>query len=313
MARLSTCVVIPSYNHREFLPEALESVLGQTVRVDEIVVVDDGSSDGSRELLAAYEGRGVRVLLPDHAGAHAALNLGIEASRADIVFILNSDDVYAADRVATLRDLLVADQRLGLAGSWLEVIDERGRGLGIKRGWENMEPWEMEPPERTFQGTADPSGNLLQANYLASTSNFAFRRATWERAGPFRNLRFAHDWDFALRAATSAPMAVVPRPLLRYRVHANNTIRQDRMTMEFEVLWVMAANLTRFLGPGYVWAATPEVAAEHRARVYRSVQAFGYHRLLWLLAALAAADPAAFAALLEVDDPTRAMVLAEIR
>ncbi len=313
MARLSTCVVIPSYNHREYIADALDSVHSQTVRADEIVVVDDGSTDGSRELLATYEKRGVRVLLPEHAGAHAALNRGIAATRADVVFILNSDDVFTSDRVATLRELFEADERLGFAGSWLEVIDERGRGLGVKRGWENMEPWEMEPREQTFQGTADPSGNLLQANYLASTSNFAFRRATWERCGPFRNLRFAHDWDFALRAAASAPMAVVPRPLLRYRVHARNTIRQDRRTMEFEVLWVMAAHLARFLGPGCVPAATPEAAAAHRARVYRSVQAFGYHRLLWLLAALAAADPAAFAALLEPGDPTRSMVLAEIR
>jgi glycosyltransferase involved in cell wall biosynthesis len=313
MSRPSTCVVIPSYNHRKFLPEALESVLGQTLAVDELVVVDDGSSDGSRDVLQAYEQRGVRLLLPEHEGAHAALNRGIAATGADIVFILNSDDVYAADRVATLNELFAADDRIGFAGSWLEVIDEDGRGLGIKRGWENMEPWEMEPREWTFQGTADPSGNLLQANYLASTSNFAFRRTVWERVGPFRNLRFAHDWDFALRAAASAPMAVVPQPLLRYRVHARNTIRQDRRTMEFEVLWVMAANVARFLAPGCPPEATPEATAAWRARVYRSIQVFGYHRLLWLLTALAAADPVAFTALLEAQDPTRAMALAEIR
>ena len=313
MAFPSACVVIPSYNHREYLAEALDSVLTQSAPVDEVVVVDDGSTDGSRELLAGYSGRGVRTLLPGHAGAHAALNLGIESTTAELVFILNSDDVFDAERVEALAGLFAADPSLGFAGSWLEVIDERGRPNGVKRAWENMEPWEMAPRDRTFQGCGDPRGNLLQANYLASTSNFAFRRSLWREAGPFRPLRFAHDWDFGLRAAAAAPMAVVPRPLLRYRVHARNTIRQDRRVMELEVLWVTAAHVARFLAPERTPGATPAEQAAHRARVYHSLQVFGYHRLLWLLVALAAADPAAFAAVLEPDDPTRALVLAEIR
>jgi glycosyltransferase involved in cell wall biosynthesis len=304
--------VIPSFNHRLFVAAAVESALDQSHPADEVVVVDDGSTDGSFVVLAAYAGRGVGVVGQENAGAHAALNRGIELTRAELIFILNSDDVFSRDRIATFAGLFAADPGLALAGSWVEVIDGKGRSLGVKRAWENMEPWPMEPRASTFQSCDDPYGNLLQANYLASTSNFVLRRSVWERYRPFAPLRFAHDWELALRIAARERIAVVPRALLRYRSHGGNTIASDRASMELEVLWVTAANLAGFVGrsPG----ADPDGhgAAGHLSRIAHSVQVFGRHRLLAVLVALAAADPVAFAALLDPADARRRWLLAEI-
>ncbi len=308
----STCVVIPSFNHRRFVGAAVESVLGQSRPADEIVVVDDGSTDGSAEVLATFAERGVRVVCQGNAGAHAALTRGIDLTAADLIFILNSDDLFSPDRIEALSELFLADPELALAGSWVEVIDEKGRSLGVKRAWENMEPWPMEPRTSTFQGCGDPYGNLLQANYFASTSNFALRRAVWERYRPFAPLRFAHDWELALRIAARERIAVVPRALLRYRSHAGNTIASDRAAMELEVLWVVAASFGAFLARSPGGAPDSDAVARYRSRIAHSVQVFGRHRLLAVLVGLAAADPAAFAALLDPGDATRRWLLAEI-
>jgi glycosyltransferase involved in cell wall biosynthesis len=308
----STCVVIPSFNHRPFVGAAVESVLGQSRQADEIVVVDDGSTDGSADVLAAFAERGVRVVFQANAGAHAALTRGIDLTTAELIFILNSDDLFASDRIETFAGLFAGDPGLALAGSWVEVIDGKGRSLGVKRAWENMEPWPMAPRASTFQGCDDPCGNLLQANYLASTSNFVLRRAVWERHRPFAALRFAHDWELALRVAARERIAVLPRALLRYRSHAGNTIASDRAAMELEVLWVTAASLGAFLARSPAAPQDGDAVARYRSRIAHSVQVFGRHRLLAVLVGLAAADPAAFAALLDPADATRCWLLAEI-
>ena len=181
MARVS--VVIPSYQHERFLGAALDSLEAQTRPPDEIVVVDDGSKDGSVALVKARLRPGLRLLEQENRGAHAALNRGIEETTGEIVFLLNSDDRFAPERVETLASLLEEGPGAGLASSWLRLIDAKGKALGVKEAWRNMHPWPARRPERTFVATPNARWNLLQGNYLATTSNFAFRRELWEKAG----------------------------------------------------------------------------------------------------------------------------------
>ncbi|NCT22276.1 cell wall biosynthesis glycosyltransferase, partial [bacterium] len=89
-------------------------------------------------------------------------------------------------------------------------------------------PWLLEVPERSFRAGSDLHKALLTENYWSTTSNFVFPRRWFEAVGEFRPLRYAHDWDFALRMASVARMVLLPEVLMRYRVHAANTIREDR-------------------------------------------------------------------------------------
>ena len=143
-----------------------------------------------------------------------------------------------------------------------------------------------------------------------------FRRETWERHRPFRPLRYAHDWDFALRVACREEIAVLPEPLVAYRVHTRNTIRENQLAMEFEVMWVMAAHLREFLSGSP--AVGPDGAArrEFLSRTLHSVQTFGRDRLFWLMVALAGGGPAGadeFLALLDPANPTRRWLEREMR
>src|SRR5204863_7583143 len=94
-------VVIPLYNHAAYIGDAIRSILAQTRAVDKIVIVDDGSTDDSAEIVRAFAEPRIELYTQPNAGAHAALNRGIEkAVGCDYVAILNSDDVFAPERIS---------------------------------------------------------------------------------------------------------------------------------------------------------------------------------------------------------------------
>jgi hypothetical protein len=166
-------------------------------------------------------------------------------------------------------------------------------------------------PARTFKADDDPRTALLLQNYWATTSNYVFPRRTYERHGPFRPLRYAHDWDFALRVQRREPARLLRAPLLQYRVHDRNTIRDDRAAMVYEICWVMAVHLPRYLEEPWFWSAGSERRAE---QLLRSVFVYGCDAVLWgLWGAIHHGPEGAEDRLLDADDPTRALYLAEIR
>ena len=139
-------------------------------------------------------------------------------------------------------------KNVGFSCSYIRVIDSKGKDLGVKKGWRNMEPWLVEHPGKSLKANDDFTENLIMTNFTSTTSNFLFRRDVYEKIGGMRNLRFAHDWDFALRAAEITDCALIEKTLMRYRVHNSNTISSNRKWMLFEVAWMWAANIERFCG-----------------------------------------------------------------
>ncbi len=126
MAEPRASVVIPSYNHGRFVEAAVESVLDQDADL-ELVVVDDGSTDDSRERLAPFAADPrVRMVEQQNRGAHAALNRGLGLAGGQILFILNSDDLFEPGRVRRFLERFAADPGIAVLASWLRVIDEGG-------------------------------------------------------------------------------------------------------------------------------------------------------------------------------------------
>jgi glycosyltransferase involved in cell wall biosynthesis len=244
MAEIS--VIIPSYNHAAYLAEAVSSVLTQSIAGLELIVVDDGSLDNSLDILAGFADPRLRVYTQANQGAHAAINRGLRAASGSYLAILNSDDAYHPQRLEKLVEALKNDPETGLAGSYIQLVDQQGRPLGIKHGYQDCEPWLLENPGRSFRAGDDLRAALLTENYFATSSNFVFSRPWFERAGEFRPLRYTHDWDYALRLAELAKVTLLPEPLVRYRVHTANTIRQDRAGMLFEICWILAVHLPAY-------------------------------------------------------------------
>lgn len=241
-------IIIPSYNHEKFIGEAIQSVINQKYQNWELIIVDDGSKDHSVEIIKKFDDSRIRLFLQENQGAHNAINRGLREAKGGYLAILNSDDVYEADRFGIMIAEMEKDPQIGFMCSYIRVIDNMGKDLGVKQGWKNMEPWLVPHKELSFAATDDFKLNLIMSNFTSTTSNFLFTRDLYEKIGGMRNLRFAHDWDFALRAAEVSECKIIEKPLLRYRVHESNTISSDRKWMLFEIAWMWAANLERFYG-----------------------------------------------------------------
>lgn len=252
-------VVIPCYNHARYVGEALESVLRQTRPPDRVIVIDDGSTDDSPEVLRVFAGRGVEVFVQENRGAHHTLNKLVELAAVDCdwVAILNSDDRYLPERLQ--RCLEFARQQPGKAvlAAALRVIDADGAVMP-----------EDAPRSRWFHnawslGRQDGVGIpewLGQANFVATSSNI-FARAAYLRANPFRPYRFNHDYFFLATAMLENQLSVTPEVLLEYRVHGSNTIATRPEPLIREMLR-MHLDLYRHL------AGALRTSADQRKRFY---------------------------------------------
>lgn len=228
-------VVVPAYNHERFVGEALDSVLRQTWQDFEVVVVDDGSSDRTPQIVserAAADSR-IRLIRQANRGSHAAINRGVSESRGPWIAILNSDDRFHAGRLERLLehcgtqfDFAVTDARL---------IDGEGRTISDPDHW-----WIAKVAGfRARARELGPVDGLLCGNYTISTSNFFFRRSLFGEIGPLRHLRHIVDWEYALRAALHAPdrfAYLADETLLDYRLHGGNAILSDTMRGAAEIV-----------------------------------------------------------------------------
>lgn len=237
-------VVIPSYNHAPYLPQAVLSAL-RSPWVSEVLVVDDGSTDDSADQiarLAASHPRRIRDLTgrsDGNRGAHERLNQLVAAARCEWVAVLNSDDAFTPGRFELLRQRC-RDGVEFVCGQLL-IMDERGRAVGTKRGVEQPEypfPRELDVPDLAKRQRLAPL--LANQNFVATTSNAVFTRALHERLGGFRAFHYVHDWDFALRASLLGRCLYVPHFLSLYRSHPANSIKTDPAAIEAEVRRLMA-------------------------------------------------------------------------
>jgi glycosyltransferase involved in cell wall biosynthesis len=214
-------VVIPSFNHRAYIGRAIDSVLAQTCPDLEIVVIDDGSSDGSHDFIATRYGHDPRVKLTrrENRGAHRTLNEAVEASTGAFVSILNSDDFYEPTRLAAFVEAARRHERPFFGISALQLVDESGTPFDPASGYN--EYYDMVC--KLAAGQPDMFG-LWCGNIAMTTSNFFFSRSIFDEIGPFRALRYAHDWDWALRASSRFDVRRISDKLLNYRIHGANTI-----------------------------------------------------------------------------------------
>lgn len=318
MSLPAASIVIPSYNHGRFICEAVESVLGSPFSELELVIVDDGSTDDSLDRLEPFRAdRRVHIEAQSNRGAHAALNRGLELARGEVLFILNSDDVFAPERVARLVEIFERQPEAVLAASWLEVIDGVGDSLGVKRGHHNMPPWPPPTDGPMLSDVGDPELALLETNFISTTSNVAFRRALIDRHRlRFRPLRYTHDWELILAACGHGRCVVVEQPLVKYRVHGDNTIREGaeraRGEMRFEVMWTVCRHAANTVGAA---VGRGRDAADLLRRMWRSLPRFGCDALLAELLALRGTDvdpPPSYDALLEAAHPFRRAAVATL-
>ncbi len=232
-------VVVPAYNHERYVAAALESVFAQTYRDIEIVLIDDGSSDDTAALARRALARSPfphRFVTRGNRGAAATINEGIALSSAPFVNVLNSDDLFEPARIETMvREVAATGASWGFSA--ITFVDAAGAEIDVLH--------DARAYPLCCAISAIPSGRstgfaLLAANVVVSTGNLFCSRALWESLGGFRDLRYNHDWDFALRALWRDEPVFVRDALYRYRLHAANTIDESATKPREEAHGVMA-------------------------------------------------------------------------
>ena len=229
-------LVMPLYNHARYLPRTLASIGAQTLEPRELIVVDDGSSDGGAEIVAEFARRvsfPVTLVSQANAGADAALNRGMAMARGDIVALINSDDAFHTERL----ERLVAALAPGIDLAWSDVsfIDDEDSVLDTA--------YTRTLRRRIDEGVAAPNllYPLIEHNIAISTGNLLFRRDLLHRIGGFAPLRVCHDWDFLLAATYVTRLAFVDQRLYHYRLHGDNSFAALTLAGRIDGEWLLAS------------------------------------------------------------------------
>src|SRR4028119_1786662 len=127
---LTVSVIIPNYNYGRFLSEAINSVLAQTCLNVEIIVVDDGSTDNSLEILAAYEKKGVKIIQQTNRGVGAARNAGADKSSGDLLAFLDADDIWLPQKLEKQIERLLSDKEFGFITCGVKEFNSLGDKIG---------------------------------------------------------------------------------------------------------------------------------------------------------------------------------------
>jgi hypothetical protein len=258
-------VIVPTYNHERFVAEAIRSVLDQSYRNLELIVIDDGSTDRTAAIAAQAlldSPLPTRFFSRENRGAPATLNEGATMARGDYLAFLNSDDFYGADRLSALV-AAVADCRQSWGYTLVSSIHDDGRASNMRDTHQQS--------QRGWLGRASNSLALVTHNTAISTGNLFVERRFFERVGGFRDFRYNHDWDFCLRAAALAEPVFVDRPLYYYRIHSGNTIRESAQRVKADADRMLGDFIETVLGDDGVcenplapqWPANRPVTLRH--------------------------------------------------
>lgn len=206
---MKVSVIIPAYNAMRYLPETLESVLNQTFKDFEVIVVNDGSSDETEQWVGRVSDSRVRLISQANQGASKARNTGIANARGEYIAFLDADDLWAPTKLEKQVALLDSHEKAGLVYTWVESIDQNG----VSRG-------------RILQPSAEGQiwETLLLHNVVECGSTPLVRRSCFDRVGLFdERLTNVEDRDMWLQiAAHHYDFLVVKEPLVYYRQHPNS-------------------------------------------------------------------------------------------
>ena len=247
-------VVIPAYNRQRFACEAVASVLAQTFQDLEVIVVDDGSTDGTADALARAFGDRIHVeRLPRNQGRSTARNVGWEIARGEFVAFLDSDDLWLPGKLARQMPAF-ARSSVVMSHTWVGKIDSEGKPL----------PKDSDILHREFARATSRGydyGGITETWCRMYTSAVVLRRGILHAIGGgfHPDLWNFEDWDVLWRAARAGEVATVPETLVLHRTHPDNT---PMVWAESAVQWISV--IRRHLAEAEAHAGTPGMRRARR-------------------------------------------------
>lgn len=204
-------IVIPAYNSADFIRETLDSCLAQTYKHIELIVIDDGSSDETVEIMQSY-GDKVHLIQQRNSGPAIARNTGIANAAGEYIQFCDSDDVLDPQKIERSMAIMLDKPDVALVYSQMQAVDEEGQILS------SMSP----VPDESFLTVNNLFCTILQANGSPiQTSTILVRKSALETVGKYRadpDHICAEDWDLLLRLAGKFQFAGISETLVKYRL-----------------------------------------------------------------------------------------------
>ena len=212
---------MPTYNAAEYIGQAVDSVLSQTCEDFELLIIDDGSTDQTRDILARYSDPRIRVLSRENRGLGATLREGVQLSKGRYIARMDADDECVPERLEVQRSYLASHPDCGMVHSWADVVDAEGRVVTRKVG-KRVDSialkWQLIWKNAIIHPTVMIKADVLEDHDI-----------NYDDA-----LRSSEDLDLWNRLARVTDIEFVPKALLRYRTHGDSFTASNRIDFHFD-------------------------------------------------------------------------------
>lgn len=229
---MNISAIIPAYNSAEFIADAVHSILKQTTPVSEIIIVDDGSTDATREIVASLPGP-ITYISQQNQGPSAARNAGIHAANGDWIAFLDADDQWTPDKIEKQVNLLKAIPHLALIAGDMAEIDHEDRVItpSVLAKHNMLEKFQL------LSGQAIPNAlaELVTKNFIPTGTVLVNKTALIE-AGLFnQGIRFGEDLELWAKIAAKYPISCIPEIFMLRRQHSNNATQMTAALLDDSV------------------------------------------------------------------------------
>lgn len=255
-------VIMPSYNHSNYIGEAIESVLSQSYGDIELIIIDDGSVDGSADIIASYARKDKRIkffIHPFNCGIANTVNEGLDKATGRFISFASSDDVWLAHKLKKQMDVLL-NQPMRLVWSEGILIDGDGKELG-------QTFTEYHSAQNKIK-TGNIFTSLVVGNYVASQS-MIFPQTGCGTLRLRNRFTYLNDFIFNLELASKMNFYFLEEPLFKYRIHGDNTIHKNPNRWKKDLLYADTYILKKY---GNI------ISAKAKSKLYSRIGNYLYTR-----------------------------------
>ncbi|GAB4194432.1 MAG: hypothetical protein OHK0057_33140 [Thermoflexibacter sp.] len=233
-------VVMSVCNGEDFLAEAIESVLNQTYKDFEFIIVDDGSTDSTPKILAKYQALEQRIIIDSHAnmGLANSLNRAIDMAKGEWIARIDADDIMMPNRLEEQLRFIEANPEVDVVATWVYYINEHSKVFRLLDFPKDLVTWEDN--QRYFK--ENKGVGIIHPSVI-------YRKASFLKVGGYRNVNPGQDTDLWFRMQEQGLIfAVIHKPLTKYRASQNSIVISQKLAQRYHYQWTLHNMLRRRKG-----------------------------------------------------------------
>lgn len=218
-------IIIPSYNAENYIVEAINSILEQTINVFEVFIIDDGSTDNTKKVIETnFNDSRIKYFYKENGGEASARNCGLEKAQGEFIAFLDADDLYAPNKIENQLAILKKNPNIDVVYNDVILVDDNTQEIGLLKS------------EEIFENQADFYANILYRQVIPASASMMLRKKCIEESNARFPEHFSHavDYAFILQLAEKYNFYYIPEKLYYYRRHSGNLTNSHLLQVECE-------------------------------------------------------------------------------